>query len=240
MALTHIPFERIDQGHLRALIDSKSAEIRNIDYKRDTYGGKDGDRTEFLADVSSFANAVGGDLVIGIDEVGGIPIEFTPFKGDADSEVLRLEQLARAGLEPRIQNLQVKAVHIDSGGNILVIRIPRSYRQPHRVIFQGKNRFWSRSSAGKYEPNVDELRILFALAPQLSERMRQFRMERVARVAAGDAPVKLLDSQCVILHVVPFTHFDLGPFISIKDVVRNAGFFPPLGTKRASQLANKF
>lgn len=38
-----------------------------------------------------------------------------------------------------------------------IIRAPRSYSAPHRVVRQQSNRFWTRSSAGKYEPDVDEL-----------------------------------------------------------------------------------
>ena len=37
-----------------------------MEYKRETYGTNDDQRREFLADVSSFANAAGGDLVIGM------------------------------------------------------------------------------------------------------------------------------------------------------------------------------
>jgi hypothetical protein len=79
---------------------------------------------------------------------------------------------------------------------------------------------------------VDELRVLFTLAPQLAERLRQFRLERVSRIALGDTPVRIDDTRCLILHVVPFTFFDFGPFLSIRDIVRNTQYFPPLGTNK--------
>jgi hypothetical protein len=63
---SHIPFDRIEQSHLQALIEAKAAESRYIDYKSATYGNNDSARAEFLADISSFANALGGDLVIGM------------------------------------------------------------------------------------------------------------------------------------------------------------------------------
>jgi len=106
--------------------------------------------------------------------------------------------MARSGLEPRISNLQTKAVPIGSGGCVLIVRVPRSYSAPRRVIFRGRNRFWARSSAGKYEPNVEELRAMFFFAPQLAERMREFRLNRVAHIAAGDTPVPLLDDCCLV------------------------------------------
>jgi Putative DNA-binding domain len=228
MALMHIPLERIDQGHLQALVDTKAAEALTIEYKRDAYGGNDAARAEFLADVSSFANTRGGDLLVGIEAPAGVPSSFAPFAGDADVERLRFEQMARSGLEPRISNLHTKAVPIAAGGSVLVVRVPRSYSAPHRVIFQGRNKFWARSSAGKYEPSVDELRAMCAFAPQLAERMRDFRSDRIARIAAGDAPVPLLDDCCLVLHVIPFSHFDLRPALSLAEVAARPGSFPPL------------
>src|ERR1700757_3872400 len=106
MALMHIPLDRIDQSQLQALVSGKAEEALTIEYKRETYGGSDTDRGEFLADVSSFANARGGDLIIGIDAPKGVPKELTPIIGNADGERLRLDQMARSGLEPRIPNLQ--------------------------------------------------------------------------------------------------------------------------------------
>jgi hypothetical protein len=210
VALMHIPLERIDQTQLQTLLlNAKAAEALTIEYKRDTYSSNDAAKAEFLADISSLANTRGGDLLVGIEAPRGVPASFAPFTGDADAERLRFEQMARSGLEPRIVNFQTKAVPIASGGAVLVVRVPRSFGAPHRVIFQGRNRFWARSSAGKYEPNVDELRAMFAFAPQLAERMRNFRLDRIARIAAGDTPVPLMDNCCLVLHVVPFSHFDL-------------------------------
>ncbi len=226
MALNHVPLDRIDVELLKGLIDASAPEAQHIDYKRETYGGNDAARAEYLADVSSFANTVGGDLLIGIDAPAGVPTRLTPFTGDADAERLRLEQMARAGLEPRIPNLQTKAVVIGASA-ILVLRVSRSYMRPHRVIFQGKNKFWARSSAGKYEPNVDELRAMFNEAPQLAERMRHFREERLARIGGDESPAQLLDNTYLVLHVIPFSHFDLGPLLSIEEVARHPDYFPP-------------
>jgi hypothetical protein len=115
----------------------------------------------------------------------------------------------------------VAPVKLAVGGYALVVRIPRSYRLPHRVIFKGRNRFWARSSGGRYEPNVDELRTLFTLAPQLAERMREFRLDRIMRVVAGDAPVRLSSDCCLVLHVVPFSSFNLEPAFLLETAVSN-------------------
>jgi len=235
----HLPVDQVRQHHLQSSIDAKAAETVAIEYKRETYGGNDDARAEFLADVSSFANTSGGDLVIGIDAKDGVPTAFTPFTGNVDAELRRLDQMAQTGLEPRIQKLPMCAVPID-GGSVLIIRAARSYNAPHRIIFKGKNRFWARSSARKYEPNVDELRAMFTLAPQLAERMHDFRMERVAHIAASDTPVRLLDEGFLVLHVVPFSAFDLRPPFSLQTAIRHMHKFCPVGVNSAQDSRINF
>lgn len=240
MALMHLPLEQIQQQHLQLLIDAQARETLIIEYKRETYGGNDDARGEFLGDISSFANASGGDLLIGIEAKDGVPTAFAPLTENVDAELRRLEQMAQTGLEPRVQKLQTHAVPIDGRGSVLIIRAARSYNAPHRVIFKGKNRFWARSSARKYEPNVDELRAMFTLAPQLAERMRDVRLERIARIAAGDTPVRLLDERCLVLHVVPFSAFDLRPPFSLQTAIGLQDKFFPMGVSRAQDRRINF
>jgi hypothetical protein len=230
MALKHIPLDQIDQSHLQRLIDGEASETRDIEYKKETYGATDKDHAEYLADVSSFANTAGGDLVIGMCATNGVPTEFAPLTLDPDAEIVRLENIARSGLQPRILNLATQPVPLKGGGCALVVRIPRSYNPPHRLIRQGTGqfRFYARSSAGKYEPNVDELRALFTRAPQLADRIRDFRIDRVAKIAANDAPVNLLDTHALIMHIVPFSSFDSRLPLPLGRNIEWYYSFPPL------------
>jgi hypothetical protein len=229
MALTNIPLDDLTEGHLQRLIATQAAESLHVEYKRETYGPTDDPRREFLADVSSFANSAGGDLIIGMTAAKGTPTGVHPFIGDADTERLRLEQMARDGIHPRITNLQTRAVSVSGGGFVIVVRIPKSYNLPHRVIFKNSARFWARSSAGKYEPNVEELRRIFNEAPLLAERARAFRMERTARIGAHETPVGLLEGGVLILHIVPFVAFDFGQSLSFKEVLAQRNEFAPIG-----------
>jgi hypothetical protein len=208
MSLRNIPLNAISEFDLQRLIREQVPETRDIDYKANVYGGQDKDLSEFLADVSSFANTAGGDIVVGITEQAGLPTTLSALQIDTDAEILRLESSARTGLQPQIFGFSVRAVPITGGGHVLVLRIPQSYNQPHRVVRKGSNRFWARSSAGKYEPNVDELRGLFTRAPQLADRIRDFRFDRIAKIVGGDTPVPLMGSHPLILHVAPLSAFD--------------------------------
>lgn len=230
MSLRHLTLDQIDEGQLQRLIEGRVSETRDIEYKRDTYGNADRDHGEFLADISSFANTAGGDIIIGMTAETGIPIGFAPIRADIDGEILRLENIARAGLQPRVYGLAIGGVPISTGGAVLVVRVPRSYNQPHRIVRQGagNHRFYARSSAGKYEPNVDELRLLFLRAPALSDRIRDFRADRIAKVAANEAPVPLLDARSLIMHVIPFSAFDSRLALPLDPNDRLYMGFPPL------------
>jgi hypothetical protein len=235
LALLHLPLSAIDEAQLNRVIQAQAGEARDIEYKRESYGNADADHAEWLADVSSFANTAGGDLLIGIADKKGIPQALAPLTGNADDEILRLEQLARSGLQPRISNLEFRSIPVAAGGYVLLVRIPRSFNPPHRVIRQGQgqSRFWARSSAGKYEPNVDELRNLFTLAPQLTDRIQDFRASRIAQIVAQQAPVKLLDQTCMTMHIVPFSALDPRSVISLEKIEKDPSQFPPLASSSA-------
>ena len=238
MALNHLALSEINCSHLQRLIDGKASETRDIEYKRDTYGSTDKDHGEFLADISSFANASGGDIIIGMDAKSGVPIAFRALNtSEVDSETLRLESIARSGLQPRIFGLEVRPIPIENGA-VIVVRIPRSYNQPHRIVRQGsgQHRFYARSSAGKYEPNVDELRQLFTSAPQIAERIRDFRLDRIAKIAADDSQVKLLDERILTLHVIPFSAFDTRLSLPLDLQYRLYSRFPPIGANQTNNF----
>src|SRR5437899_3178998 len=105
------------------LISSAVREGRSLDYKEVLPGNSDSEKKEFLADVSSFANTVGGDLLIGIAESNGIPTHLTGVPTeDLDKEILRLDSIIRDGIDPRIR-YQIKPVQMSGSSPVLVIRI---------------------------------------------------------------------------------------------------------------------
>jgi predicted HTH transcriptional regulator len=68
------PVSLITENDLLQLIADKESEGKTLDYKRDLVGRSDTDKREFLHDVSSFANTLGGHLIFGMDEKDGEPI----------------------------------------------------------------------------------------------------------------------------------------------------------------------
>jgi predicted HTH transcriptional regulator len=93
--------ETITREYVARLIEQEVYERKTLDYKRDLPGGTDQEKKEFLADVSSFANTEGGELIFGVIEAAGAPREVAGVAaGNLDAEKLRLQNLLRDGLQP--------------------------------------------------------------------------------------------------------------------------------------------
>jgi predicted HTH transcriptional regulator len=66
MSLFDKPLVQCNEADLLALIPGE-LEGKTLEYKRDQVGKTEADRKEFLYDASSFANALGGHLIFGMD-----------------------------------------------------------------------------------------------------------------------------------------------------------------------------
>ena len=200
--------EEITEEDLRGLIDREEIEGKTIEYKRSLPGNPDSEKIKFLAGVSSFANSSGGDLVYGMSEDKGIPKTLIGLDIDNfDEEKLRLENLIRDGIEPRIPSLAIHQVSLSNSKLAIVIRVSKSWISPHRVHYRGHDKFYARNSAGKYPLDVAELRIAFNLSETITERIRNFRRDRISNIVANETSILLPDTAKIVLHLTPITAF---------------------------------
>jgi predicted HTH transcriptional regulator len=174
------------------LVENGRTEDRDLDFKRDLYGAADEDKRELLADISSFANLSGGDLIIGIQDVNGIASAATAVElANPDAEILRLESIIRDGLEPRLLGVQSHSVKMEGERYILLVRVPQSFAAPHRVKYKSWDKFFSHNSRGKYPMDVWELRNAFNQSDRLLEEARTFRDRRIEKIASNGTPVPI-------------------------------------------------
>jgi hypothetical protein len=232
-------FEDISKADIDALVTNGVPEGRTIDYKRTQPGGKDDEKREFLADVSSFANATGGDIIFGVDEDQGIPTLATGLPGiDPDAENLRLDSSIRSGIEPRIPAVQIKAVDGFPAGPVMVLRVPKSWSSPHMVTFKGSSRFFSRTNAGKFQMDVTEIRSAFLSSEAVPERIRRFRDDRLARIVAGETPLPMPHGAKMVLHILPIASFSGSSAVDVVSVYHNLVLLPPMSTDRWDSRMN--
>src|SRR6266511_6012753 len=108
MSIANKPISSITEGDLLDLIVNQVSEGKMIDYKLTLPGNSDDDKKELLADVSSFANTAGGHLIFGMDEDQGIASKLIGINRlDSDKEKLRLENIIRDGVAPRIGQIAI-------------------------------------------------------------------------------------------------------------------------------------
>lgn len=239
MQLSNKSLETLTESDLQSLVDDEVHEAKTMEYKRSLPGNSDAEKKEFLADVSSFANAAGGHLIYGMEEEGGFPTKLTGLRDvDADAEVLRLENTIRNGIDPRIPGISTRAVPVESGVAI-VMRIPRSFALPHAVNYKGRWRFYSRSSAGKHPLDVAEVRAAFALSETSAERLRNFRTERLSTIMSGQTPVSLpSETPKFVLHSLPISAFDPSVKFDMATISQYGDDLQPICSRSWSQRHN--
>lgn len=223
--------DKILPEDITALVDNSVREERTLEFKRELPGTTDKAKKEFLADVSSFANATGGDLIYGIEEEeDGVASAIPGIDHfDENKERLRLESSIRDGIDPRIPAIQVHTVLAGNKGPVLIIRIPRSWAGPHMVTFKGDSKFFSRSSNGKFQMDVTELRAAFEGVAELSTRIARWRDERLGRIIANEGPIPLHSQTCLVLHLVPFESFANEWRLNGGEIAEASGAFKPIG-----------
>lgn len=141
--------------------------------------------------------------------------------GNSDAEKLRLQNLIRDGLQPRLPSPpEMESVITEEGKLAFVVRIPKSWRSPHRVSFGGHGHFYARHSNGKYQLDVGELRDAMVRGESVSERIRAFRAERVISVKSGNTPIVVEDAPTQIVHLVPLSAFTSGAAVDISTAIR--------------------
>ena len=198
--------EDVDKGVIEALIGNEARESKSIEYKQEMPGRADSDAVPFLAGVSSLANASGGDLLLGVKAIKGVPVEAPGIRiNDVDAEKLRLEHMLLNGVEPRLPRIDIEEIEVDSGAYVLVVRVPDTWSAPHRV--KRNSKFYARNSAGRYELDVGELRTAFAMTEVVSTRIRDFRADRLAKNVGRETPVPTLEGGRMVVHIVPLNVF---------------------------------
>lgn len=202
------PFDNLAEPDLQRLVDNLVAESRHIEFKRDLPGGSDSERRKFLWNVTSFANAQGGDLIYGIDAPQGIATDLPGIEtDDPDAAIQRLDNMLQASVAPRLIGVRMRWVPLANDRQVLVVRIPAGLAAPHRETFQNQGRFYTRNNAGKSEMDVHDLRHAFTESQGLPGRFRQLHAEAIARAKGHEMPLQIAPQPTAVVSVIPMALF---------------------------------
>lgn len=205
---------------LRAFLERRAAEGHYLDYKVALSGDSERQqRRELLKDVTGFANALGGHIIIGakepqesqsIDEqLAGVP--------DGDSMAQALENVVRDSTQPRIPGFFIHPVKLASGKWALVVHVPASATRPHMVDFAGHRTFYVRRRSSTEPMTVTEIRESILSAATAEGKSREtigLRRADAVRYFQNGAPMLLLQAVPIVGVEEPWP-VETEPFLSI-------------------------
>ncbi len=210
MRLSGKSIEKVEAQDIIYLKDNKVPEDVSLEYKSELPGNADGEKKEFLADVSAFANRYGGMIIYGIEEERDENSQPTGFLKDIcglgilnqDKEKQRLEQIVSAGLDPKLSNVVFRFTEIDEK-LVLLFGIPRSLFAPHVVWFQRNGKFYIRTNTGKEQMDVHELRRAFLQRSDWETQADSFRRQRIMDVQYQGWIPTLDSDNSYFIHILP-------------------------------------
>lgn len=207
------------EDELRALVAAGVGDLRVMDFRPELPEPTEAGRIEFLNDVSSFANALGGHILYGATAIPGEPVELRPFEPRiVRDRALWLEHALVGGISPNLPGLRFKVVELENQKAALVVHIPRSWAGPHLVVGRDTNNFFSRDHKGRYLLDVSELRAAFLMGHTLRERLRNFRLDRLNVIRNRALSVNLSEAPKMVLHILPVASFAPGFHIDISQL----------------------
>jgi hypothetical protein len=194
------------------------AEGKQLEFKENIVGNTDDQIKEFLKDVSAMANAIGGDIVYGVaealDQNGNTTASaIHGLAGqNSDDVILRLDNLIRDCVKPRLVGYGIQHVPLASGNSCFVVRIQKSWNPPHVVDRRGHWRFYYRDSAGTHPMDVTELRHAMTFSDTLARSLEEFRLTQLSKIAANSV---LGERAKLILHLQPLSSAQIDAPIDI-------------------------
>ena len=168
------PIDEITQHDLQSLVGERESESRTLDYKEMQRVDNQSLKDEFRKDVTSFANSVGGDIIVGIRDLNGEPVELCGFElgqQTAEQYKLGLLEVLQSHIKPRVLGISIRVLPLDNGRWATILRVPNSFGKPHQVEIGSKDfQFWLRHDGGKQRMDIDDLRNIISLSETLSDK----------------------------------------------------------------------
>lgn len=213
------PLTQIEKADVDTLVANSISESRTLDCKRETW--KDG--KEIAKDLAAFANAHGGDILIGVEEKSGEAIAAPGVNINIDQEIIRVQQVAEANITAKLPKLEFVSIPGFEKGPVLIVRVAKSWlRRPHAVkLGDGGFRFFIRRDRHAQPMDFEEVQQMFLATAELPEKVRSFRDARVNAFLNGPAnatPVPMRERKIFFLHLIAANSFAPGMAVDVRNL----------------------
>jgi hypothetical protein len=151
MPIRSAPFEAIDEAIIDSMKERRIRENRTLDFKRDLDLFNRDLCSEFLKDVTAFANGSGGILLYGAEEGKGedegVIAALPGLELEPDATHSKIDNLLRDAVDERPMGVLHRAIPRADGRYYYVVRVPPSPLAPHMVtIGKHSSKFFLRAN----------------------------------------------------------------------------------------------
>ena len=151
-----------NKADIETLIDNSEKESLFLEYKQEITSGEHS-KKEILKDISAFANAEGGHLIIGIKEKDGRAIGISGTTKNISNQPIEewIENILISNIRPKLTAVfKVIDIKTDPNKVVIVIDIPHSSQRPHMVIAGGRNAYYIRRNYQSTYADEHEIRLM--------------------------------------------------------------------------------
>lgn len=166
----------MDETRLMEFVGLGIEEGLYLDYKEDLSGDEKKRKREFLKDVTAFANAAGGHILLGVKQpsTGLTPDQQVIGVNNGRELAASLERLASTSIDPRVSGLLVVPVDLTTGKGCIVVHVPPSLGRPHMVTHDGHRSFYIRHTESSVSMSTHEIREAVLTSESANAKARQF------------------------------------------------------------------
>lgn len=214
----------IKEEDIRDLIDNKTPEGRQLDYKERLPSNHPAEKEEFLKLVCSFANTDGGDIIYGISDEckegqpTGLPEKIVGLKASEssiiDRDKNRLQDIINRGISPQV-TFQTQEVRC-SEGEVLIIRVEKSWSPPH--IVQERSGFFHRNGSQCQKMDYQMIKNAFLVQSSYAAQAERFQEERLSLIESYQTPIRLKEGPKIVLHLFPLSSFQVNHLINLTKI----------------------
>lgn len=152
------PTSQITVAEIAAIVHGRVAEDQYVDFKARPYPSGDAGTHELIKDVTAFANAAGGYLIVGIGEDGESRANALVNVEAPESVRRSMMDRCLARIEPRLPELDIRIYSVN-GNSVVICRVPDSPLKPHCAQPDREHHyFWKRYVDGNKLMTLAEIR----------------------------------------------------------------------------------
>jgi|GEM_PF-3601259 len=230
------PLHEINFNDVNQLVRSGQDEWSTIEFKANFHDGGDKGKSELAKDLTAFANAEGGDIIIGVREKNSKPGEYEICgveKNKVGDFIQRITHVAEKTCCPPLKAFDPSPpIDIPEMKDrcILIVRVRPSLAGPHSS--KPDLPVYIRQKRENLPINVNELREIMDFQTTLADRAAAWRADRIMRLVTGDFPRKMgmayfvnpaglltntmnwqRGKQLFIIHLMPLAAFRRAPSV---------------------------